>query len=58
MDDYYLIHKYQLKEGLAILADQQHMPIYKELWERKDRKVIPGGSALNAARSANWVLRN
>ena len=58
MDDDYLIQKYKLKRGQAILAEENHMPIFKELWENKDMKVIPGGSALNTARAANWMLRN
>jgi adenosine kinase len=34
------------------------MPIYDELWALPERAAIPGGSALNSARSANYFLKN
>lgn len=34
------------------------MPIYDEIWGMPGREAIPGGSALNSARSTNWMLKN
>lgn len=33
------------------------MPLYDELWNMEGRQAIPGGSALNSARSTNWMLK-
>ena len=33
------------------------MPIYDEIWGMEGRLAIPGGSALNSARSANYYLK-
>ena len=43
---------------MAILAEEKHMPLYDELWNMPNREVIPGGSALNSARAANYMLSN
>jgi len=43
---------------LASLAGEKQMPIYDELWGMEGRLAIPGGSALNSARSANFFLKN
>jgi len=34
------------------------MPLYDELWNMPGREAIPGGSALNSARSTNFMLKN
>ena len=56
MDDDSLLKKYELDSGMAILAEEKHMPIYEELWNMPNREAIPGGAALNSARAANYVL--
>ena len=56
MDDDSLLKKYELDSGMAILAEEKHMPIYEELWNMPNREAIPGGAALNSARAANYML--
>ena len=56
MDDDSLLKKYELDSGMAILAEEKHMPIYDEIWNMPNREAIPGGAALNSARAANYVL--
>ena len=58
MSDKSILDKYELGLGMACLAEEKHMPLYGELWDHKDRMVIPGGSGLNSARSANFILKN
>jgi len=43
---------------LASLATDEQLPLYDELWAMEGRAAIPGGSALNSARSANYFLKN
>lgn len=40
------------------MAEEKHMPIYDELWNREDRIAIPGGSALNSIRATNFMLKD
>ena len=49
--DQALLDKYELKPNDAILAHEQHMPIYEEITELNPRYVA-GGAAQNAARGA------
>ena len=56
MDDDSLLKKYELDSGMAILAEEKHMPIYDEIWNMPNREAIPGGAALNSARAANYML--
>jgi len=51
-----LLAKYKLKANDAILAGEEHAPIYDEIV--KDYKVtyVAGGAAQNAARAAAYVL--
>jgi adenosine kinase len=55
-NDNNLLEKYSLKLGDACLANEQQMPIYKELFERSDMKSSPGGAGLNACRGARYML--
>jgi len=50
-----LLDKYGLKPNDAILAEEQHTPIYEEITELNPRYVA-GGAAQNAARGAQYVL--
>ncbi|RAL05569.1 adenosine kinase [Aspergillus ibericus CBS 121593] len=51
-----LLQKYGLKDNDAILAEDKHMDLYGELFEKKDVKLIAGGAAQNTARGAQYIL--
>ncbi|KAI1460583.1 Ribokinase-like protein [Annulohypoxylon moriforme] len=51
-----LLKKYNLKDNDAILASPEHIPIYDELLENFDAKLIAGGAAQNTARGAQYIL--
>ena len=54
-----VLDKYELQHGQASLASEKQAPaLYNELWDMPGRQAIPGGSALNSARSANYMLKN
>nr|KAG5713900.1 hypothetical protein BaRGS_024527 [Batillaria attramentaria] len=54
-----LLEKYGLDANNAILADEKHLPLYKEIVDRYPDKVeyIPGGATLNAMRAMQWLLQ-
>lgn len=47
------IEKYGLVYGGAILAEEQHKPLFDELWKTEGMETIAGGSAMNTIRCAN-----
>ncbi|KAI4869430.1 Ribokinase-like protein [Hypoxylon rubiginosum] len=51
-----LLKKYNLKANDAILASPEHVPLYDELLNNYDAKLIAGGAAQNTARGASYVL--
>ncbi|PYH99462.1 Ribokinase-like protein [Aspergillus ellipticus CBS 707.79] len=51
-----LLEKYGLKSNDAILAEDQHMGLYEELFQKHDAKLIAGGAAQNTARGAQYLL--
>ncbi|EMR64646.1 putative adenosine kinase protein [Eutypa lata UCREL1] len=51
-----LLEKYGLKANDAILAEPQHVPLYEELLNEYDAKLIAGGAAQNTARGAQYIL--
>ncbi len=52
------LQKYDLKPNDAILAEEKHMPIYKELIDNyQPVKLIAGGATQNSIRVAQWMLR-
>ncbi|RYP11568.1 hypothetical protein DL765_007710 [Monosporascus sp. GIB2] len=51
-----LLDKYGLKANDAILADPKHIPLYEELLNNYDAKLIAGGAAQNTARGAQYIL--
>lgn len=53
-----LLDKYQLKLAHATLAEDKDLPLYDELWNKEGTLFIAGGSGLNSARSANFMLKN
>ena len=58
LPDATLLDKYELQAGHASLASDKQMPIYDELWNMPGKETIPGGSALNSARAANYMLKH
>ncbi|KAI1505561.1 Ribokinase-like protein [Biscogniauxia marginata] len=51
-----LLNKYGLKANDAILAEPKHLPLYDELLNNYDAKLIAGGAAQNTARGASYIL--
>lgn len=49
--------KYGLQPDNAILADEKHTPMYKELTEKYDSTYTAGGSVQNTFRVAQWILQ-
>ncbi|BBM97820.1 adenosine kinase [Marchantia polymorpha subsp. ruderalis] len=56
VDDDFL-ERYDVKLNNAILAEEKHIPMYKELAELPDVKFIAGGATQNAIRVAQWMLQ-
>lgn len=51
-----LLAKYGLKANDAILAEEKHVPLYEDLLNNYDAKLIAGGAAQNSARGAQYIL--
>ena len=51
------LEKYDLKPNNAILAEEKHMPLYKELMEKYNAEFIAGGSVQNTLRVCQWILQ-
>ncbi|KAH8673818.1 adenosine kinase [Xylariales sp. PMI_506] len=51
-----LLDKYGLKADDAILAEAKHIPLYEDLLNNYDAKLIAGGAAQNTARGAQYIL--
>ncbi|KAH7172302.1 Ribokinase-like protein [Fusarium sp. MPI-SDFR-AT-0072] len=54
--DQALLDKYGLKPNDAILAEEKHLPLYEDLLNNYDAKLIAGGAAQNSARGAQYIL--
>jgi adenosine kinase len=54
--DQALLDKYGLKANDAILAEEKHVPLYEDLLNNYDAKLIAGGAAQNSARGAQYIL--
>ncbi|XP_026845228.1 adenosine kinase isoform X1 [Drosophila persimilis] len=50
------LQKYEMKEDDAILAEERHMPIYRELVDGFQAEFLAGGSVQNSLRIAQWIL--
>ncbi|CEL58690.1 adenosine kinase [Rhizoctonia solani AG-1 IB] len=50
------LEKYKLKANDAILAGEEHLPIYDEIVNKYEITYVAGGAAQNAARAAAYVL--
>ena len=48
--------KYGMKPGDIVLAEEKHMPVYKELEGKPDLEYIAGGATLNSIRVASWMM--
>lgn len=51
-----VLDKYDVKLNNAILAEEKHLPLYKELVEKYSPQYIAGGATQNSIRVAQWVL--
>ncbi|XP_037084087.1 adenosine kinase-like [Pollicipes pollicipes] len=54
--DQEFLDKYGLKANNAILAEDQHMPLYDEMVSRFKVSYVAGGATQNALRTAQWLL--
>jgi adenosine kinase len=50
------LDKYDIKMDSAILAEEKHQPIFKELIEKYNPKYIAGGATQNTIRVAQWMM--
>lgn len=48
--------KYEMKENDAILADEKHKNLYRDLTENHQVDYIAGGSVQNSLRVAQWLI--
>ncbi|KAJ5080209.1 hypothetical protein M0811_03693 [Anaeramoeba ignava] len=53
-----IFQKYDLKPANAILAEEKHIPLYKELVENYKVSYIAGGATQNSIRVAQWLLQS
>ena len=51
-----VLDKYDVKVDNAILAEEKHMPIYKELADNDSPQYIAGGATQNSIRVAQWIM--
>jgi len=52
-----ILDKYDVKLDCAILAEDKHQPLYKELVDNYDVQYIAGGATQNSMRVAQWMLK-
>lgn len=55
--DHAFLDKYDLKEDAAILAEDKHKTLYKEIIDNFNAEFIAGGSVQNSLRVAQWIMR-
>mmetsp|Transcript_88563 Transcript_88563/g.156789 ORF Transcript_88563/g.156789 Transcript_88563/m.156789 type:complete len:478 (-) Transcript_88563:104-1537(-) len=55
--DQAVFDKYEIKPGDAILAEEKHQPLFKELAEKEGVQYIAGGATQNSIRVAQWMLQ-
>jgi len=51
------LDKYDVKLDSAILAEEKHQPLFKELVEKYNPKYIAGGATQNTIRVAQWMIQ-
>jgi len=49
--------KYGLKLDDAVLAEEKHHPLFKELVDNYSVKYVAGGACQNSIRVAQWMLQ-
>eukprot|EP01083_Nonionella_stella_P132851 403935_1 len=52
-----MFEKYKMKVGDAVLAAEEHMPVYADLVENYKVDYIAGGAGQNSIRVAQWMLK-
>jgi adenosine kinase len=52
-----LLDKYDVKLDSAILAEEKHQPLFKELIENYNPAYIAGGATQNSIRVAQWMMQ-
>jgi len=52
------LKKYDLEANNAILAEDKHIPMYKEMSAMSGVDFVPGGATQNSMRVAQWILKN
>lgn len=52
-----ILDKYDVKLDSAILAEEKHQPLYKELVDKYNPDYIAGGATQNSMRVAQWMLK-
>eukprot|EP01138_Halocafeteria_seosinensis_P013588 gb/GECG01013877.1/.p1 GENE.gb/GECG01013877.1/~~gb/GECG01013877.1/.p1 ORF type:complete len:344 (+),score=49.87 gb/GECG01013877.1/:1-1032(+) len=50
-----VMKRYDVQPNNAILAEEKHMPLYKELIDNYDVRYIAGGATQNSIRVAQWM---
>lgn len=53
-----VLTKYKLESNNAILAGDEHQPLYKELTDSYSPDFIAGGATQNSIRVAQWMLQS
>lgn len=53
-----MFDKYGVLPGNAILAEDKHQPLYKELVDKFQVEYIAGGATQNSIRVAQWMLQD
>ncbi|EGD75309.1 adenosine kinase b [Salpingoeca rosetta] len=51
-----MLEKFHLERNLAILAEEKHLPLYKELVDNYDVEYIAGGATQNSIRVCQWMV--
>jgi len=51
-----VLEKYGLKANNAILADEKHLPLYKDLVDNYEIEYIAGGATQNSMRVFQWMV--
>jgi adenosine kinase len=52
-----VLKKYGLESNNAVLAEEKHLPLYKELAAQPNVKYVAGGATQNSIRVAQWMLQ-
>lgn len=52
-----LLKKYGLEANNAVLAEEKHLPIYKDLAAQPNVQYVAGGATQNSIRVAQWMLQ-